>query len=368
MKIAYITRARMPTEKAHGLQIAKMCEAYTKLGHDIELIVPYRRNHIKESVHDYYGLTADFPVRTISIPDTILFSRWLPSVAFWLQALLFLFTLSIKNPIQKDTLVMTRSFDVAWWYTLRGYTVVCELHEWPRARAWFSVFLLKNVKYLVSNSKGIAEEISKYDLHALVAPNGVDLEALKPTVSREEMRKQHNIEASAFVSMYIGALEDWKGYMTLLEASRELESVTVVIVGGKEDHIKVLQEKYPRVRFLGTKPYRDIGNYQGMADVLIIPNDPKFPEAQKYTSPIKLFAHLAGGVPIVVTDLTTIRDIVSEEEVFFFDGSADSLAQVIGEIQKNQAEANRRAENASKKALRYTWTSRAENIIASIIS
>lgn len=353
----------MPTEKAHGLQIAKMCEAYTKLGHDIELIVPYRHNQISESVYDYYGLTADFPVRTISIPDTILFSKWLPSIAYWLQAFLFLVRLSIKNPIQKDTLVMTRSFDVAWWYTLGGYTVVCELHEWPRARAWFSVFLLKHVKHLVSNSKGIAEEISKYNLHALVAPNGVDLEALKPTVSREEMRKQHNIEASAFVPMYIGALEDWKGYMTFLEASRKIESATFVVVGGKEDHIKALEEKYPKVRFLGTKPYRDIGNYQGMADVLVIPNDPKFVEAQQYTSPIKLFAHLAGGVPIVVTDLPTIRDIVSEEEVFFFDGSADSLVQVIAEIQKNQTEANRRAENASKKALRYTWTSRAENII-----
>lgn len=356
----------MPTEKAHGLQIAKMCEAYTKLGHDIELIVPYRRNNIRETVHDYYGLTADFPVRTISIPDTILFSKWLPSIAFWLQAFLFLVRLSIKNPIQKDTLVMTRSFDVAWWYTLRGYTVVCELHEWPRARAWFSVFLLRSVKHLVSNSKGIAEEISKYNLHALVAPNGVDLEALKPTVSREEMRKQHNIEASAFVSMYIGALEDWKGYVTFLEASRKIESTTFVVVGGKEDHIKALEEKYPRVRFLGTKPYRDIGNYQGMADVLVIPNDPKFTSAQQYTSPIKLFAHLAGGVPIVVTDLPTIRDIVSEEEVFFFDGSPDSLAQVISEVQNNQAEAKRRVGNAKILIQKYTWDMRAQNILENI--
>jgi glycosyltransferase involved in cell wall biosynthesis len=329
MKIAYITRARMPTEKAHGLQIAKMCEAYAKLGHDIELIVPYRRNHISESARDYYGLTTSFPVRTISIPDTILFSKWIPRVAFWLQAMLFLVRLSIKNSIQKDTLVMTRSLDVAWWYTLRGYTVVCEVHEWPRERAWFSAYLLRRVKYLISNSKGLAEELSKHKLCAFVAPNGVDLDALKPTIGREEMRRRNNIEESAFVSMYIGALEDWKGYMTFLEASSKNESVTFVVVGGKEDHIKTLEEKYPRVHFLGTKPYRDIGNYQGMADVLVIPNDPTFTEAQQYTSPIKLFAHLAGGVPIVVTDLPTIRDIVSEAEVFFFDGRADSLVQVI---------------------------------------
>lgn len=356
----------MPTEKAHGLQIAKMCEAYVKLGHDIELIVPFRRNSITETVGGYYGLTVDFPVRTISIPDTILFSRWVPSLAYWLQAVLFLIRLSIKNTIQKDTLIMTRSSDVAWWYTLRGYTVMCEVHEWPRARAWFSAYLLKKVKYLVTNSKGLAEELLKHNLSAFVAPNGVDLESLKPTMGREEMRKQNNIEESAFVAMYIGALEDWKGYMTFLEASSKNESVTFVVVGGKEDHIKTLQEKYPKVRFLGTKPYRDIGNYQGMADVLVIPNDPKFTEAQQYTSPIKLFAHLAGGVPIVVTDLPTIRDIVSEEEVFFFDGSIDSLSQVIEEVKKDKGEAKCRAEYACKKARMYTWTRRVENIISII--
>ena len=366
MKIAYITRARMPTEKAHGLQIAKMCEAYVKLGHDIELIVPFRRNSITETVSGYYGLTVDFPIRTISIPDTILFSRRVPSLAYWLQAVLFLLRLS-AHTIAKDTLIMTRSFDVAWWYTLRGYQVVCELHEWPRSHRWFSVFLLKKVQHLVCNSKGLAEEISKHGLmRPLVAPNGVDLDALKPTVSKTEMRTQCGIRGDEFVAMYIGALEDWKGYMTFLEASRKNESVTFVVVGGKEDHIKTLQEKYPKVRFLGTKPYRDIGNYQGMADVLVIPNDPAFTEAQQYTSPIKLFAHLASGVPIVVTDLKTIRDIVNEDEVFFFDGRADSLVQVIGEIQKNQAGAKCRAENASKKALMYTWTSRAENIIGTI--
>lgn len=367
MKIAYITRARMPTEKAHGLQIAKMCEAYAKLGHNIELIVPYRRNSITESVHDYYGLATSLPVRTISIPDTILFSKWIPRVAFWLQAVFFLVRLSIENSIPKDTLIMTRSSDVAWWYTLRGYTVMCEVHEWPRERAWFSAYLLKRVKYLISNSKGLAEELSKHNLHAFVAPNGVDLDALKPTVSREGMRRQNNIEESAFVSMYIGALEDWKGYMTFLEASRKMEPVTFVVVGGKEDHVKALKEKYPRVHFLGTKPYRDIGNYQGMADVLVIPNDPAFTEAQQYTSPIKLFAHLAGGVPIVVTDLSTIRDIVSEAEVFFFDGGVDALVQAINEVQNNQDEANRRAVSAKKLIQKYTWNTRAQNILKNIL-
>ena len=42
MKIYYVANARMPTEKAHGIQIAKMCEALIEAGAKVELIVPRR--------------------------------------------------------------------------------------------------------------------------------------------------------------------------------------------------------------------------------------------------------------------------------------------------------------------------------------
>ena len=47
MKILYIANIRLPTEKAHGIQIMKMCEAFADIGHKVELIVPWRFNFIK---------------------------------------------------------------------------------------------------------------------------------------------------------------------------------------------------------------------------------------------------------------------------------------------------------------------------------
>ena len=38
MKIKYITNARIPTEKAHGYQICKMCEEFGRVGVEVELI------------------------------------------------------------------------------------------------------------------------------------------------------------------------------------------------------------------------------------------------------------------------------------------------------------------------------------------
>ena len=38
----YIANVRMPTEKAHGIQVAKMCEAFASFGAAVTLVLPKR--------------------------------------------------------------------------------------------------------------------------------------------------------------------------------------------------------------------------------------------------------------------------------------------------------------------------------------
>jgi len=50
-KLIYIANARMPTEKAHGIQIMKMCEAFIDVESGVELVIPkglteLGRNHL----------------------------------------------------------------------------------------------------------------------------------------------------------------------------------------------------------------------------------------------------------------------------------------------------------------------------------
>lgn len=41
-ELLYIANYRMPTERTHGLQVAKMCEAFAAEGIDVTLLVPRR--------------------------------------------------------------------------------------------------------------------------------------------------------------------------------------------------------------------------------------------------------------------------------------------------------------------------------------
>ena len=62
MKIYYIANARMPTEKAHGIQIIYMCKAFADAGMDVELVIPRRLNPIKDDPFDYYGVKRNFRI------------------------------------------------------------------------------------------------------------------------------------------------------------------------------------------------------------------------------------------------------------------------------------------------------------------
>ena len=46
MKILYLANLRLPTEKAYGIQIAKMCEAFADSGQEVLLFYPHRQNPV----------------------------------------------------------------------------------------------------------------------------------------------------------------------------------------------------------------------------------------------------------------------------------------------------------------------------------
>lgn len=59
----YIVNARMPSDKAHAIQIANMCAAFIEIGVDLKLVVPNRPNlHEGKNIKEYYDLRVDIPV------------------------------------------------------------------------------------------------------------------------------------------------------------------------------------------------------------------------------------------------------------------------------------------------------------------
>ena len=91
----------MPTEKAHGIQIAKMCSAFIDLANQVELVLPKRTNKIKEDIFSYYGVEKKFQVKKISCIDLVPYDKYLGNLAFWISQLTFGFHFSFICYLKK---------------------------------------------------------------------------------------------------------------------------------------------------------------------------------------------------------------------------------------------------------------------------
>ncbi len=365
MKIIYLSNMRLPTERAHGVQVMEMCAAFKRTGAEIELVIPVRRTHIKEDPFVFYDISPVFSIRRVFSLDWVRFGR----IGFLLQSLSF--------GISSALYVMRTGADV----------VYCR-DEWPlfflsffRKNLFFEAhdgrinvivrYMLRRVAGVVTISEGLKHFYISHNIpeeKISVAHDGVDVTKFAVSISKEKAREALGLPQDKKIIMYVGSLEEWKGYRTLLDASSRLSSDTVVvIIGGKQEEVRVLEKKYPYVFFLGARPYRELAEHQRAADVLVVPNTAHSPLSRDFTSPLKVFAHMASTVPILTSDLPSLREVLSKNNaVLVTPDDSDALAQAITGILQSPDRAAIIARQALLDVEKYSWQHRAENIIKEI--
>ena len=140
-------------------------------------------------------------------------------------------------------------------------------------------------------------------------------------------------------------------------------------MGGDEASIikykkKIKKEEQKSIIFMGRKKHAEIPFYLKMADVLVLPNTAKERISNLHTSPIKLFEYMASGKPIIASSIPSIRQVVTDKEVKFFE--ADNEADLANKLKLLLSDDFNLAEltlNAKMKANDFDWKKRAEKII-----
>ncbi|MDE2021763.1 MAG: glycosyltransferase family 4 protein, partial [Patescibacteria group bacterium] len=140
-----------------------------------------------------------------------------------------------------------------------------------------------------------------------------------------------------------------------------------VFVGGTENDTKAFREKYAfvkNIRVIGKRPHAEIPLYLRAADILVLPNSGKEDLSRLYTSPLKLFEYMASGVPIIASDLPSIREILDESLAYFFTpDDHESLSRAINKVFQNYEEAKGKGASARVVAEKYSWEKRARGIL-----
>lgn len=381
----YVLNSRMPTEKAHGSQIAAMCNEFARLGIAVELWAPVRENPIKTDLYAYYGIPRSFGFRRIRTRRCIL-RNFFPKFAFYVDGLWFLVALfDIRIP--RDTIVYTRKPEIVWLLKLKGNKVVYECHEWFAHYGRVKFFLMRGAYRLVATNRFIAEEFVRRGFpkeQTIIAPNGVDTATFAINVSKGEAAKKLGLLEtipdilSKRVLMYTGKLttmgED-KGVADILRAIQLMRdpNTLFVSVGGSETENRTYEKLAHelaldrQVRFFGNQSKQRLALFQRVADVLLMPF-PRKAHYEYFMSPLKTFEYMASGRPIVASDLPSIREVLTEHTaVFCRPDDPTSIARSL-EVLKDERLARSLGENARKVAEGYSWSSRAWVLVQSMYS
>ena len=398
MKIFYVTNARLPTEKAHGLATIKLCEAFAKEGIEVTVFCPWRVNPVrgkpppaaaapsvrasngvnplKQDLYGYYRVQRNFKVCFLPSFDFL----WLgfgKRFFFLLQlfsfsniaAIWLFFRYGISGQL-RNTVIFSHDHIPLFFVSFFASKIFYDIHHYPEDTLLYRRVLERAIGIGVQTRWKIQKLHEDFGVPAekiVYWPNGTDIERFDIRPSVKEARAQLNLPQDKRVVLYTGSLQRWKGVEILLEASQFLSpEVVVYIVGGSEEEIqkfKIQNSKF-KIRFVGHRPWAEIPLWLKAADVLVLPNTGRMRVSQYYTSPMKLFEYMASGRPIVASDIPSIREIVDETMVFFATADdPESFAQVIQQTLNRPGEARSRVEKSLAEVKKYTWDNRATRLL-----
>lgn len=383
-KLLYLANARMPTEKAHGLQIAQMCEALGQVGFEVSLVVPARRNfpelqHV--NVWDYYGVDENFSFYRLwcldfmgYIPSRLAFMLY--SVTFYLSVLFWLLgrtgTLYSRDPFLLWVL--------SWLYPQRRK--IYEAHGLNRSSIGQRIQrrVTHQVDLAVAVTGYLAERLKEYNPQKIIVEHdGIQAKRFENMPSMEKARNQLNIDQDAFVIGYVGRLHTMgmdKGLGTLIQACAQAHqkkpdfSGELLIVGGPEEGLEILRKQWKSYQLdseglhaVGQVPAADVPLYLAACDVLVM-SHPWTEFFAYYTSPLKLFEYMAAGRAILTTDMPVFREVLSEGETAIFVPPSDpkAMAEALMALFSDVELRRGLGEQAQAAVKHYTWQARAERI------
>lgn len=380
MKLLYFANIRIPTEKAHGQQIIKMCELFALKKIEVELLVPTRLNqeYKKVDIFTHYKINKIFVLKKIITIDPRIILKIIPNYYIKFQLLFFnisLFFWFIFNKRNGEEIFYTRDEYLLPLLNLFSKKVIWEAHSLPRNIKFYLPYLKKSYRFVV-----LTEQIKKDLINLgvlsekiLVASDAVDLKIFDINIDKTEARKILLLPQDKIILGYTGSLQTKgmdKGVKDILKSLTYLpKEILFVAVGGAKQDVNEYKEKaknlgvQQQVLFIEKISQSDLAIYQKAFDILLMP----FPNKKHYAyymSALKMFEYMSSQRPIIASDLPSIREVLNENNAIFCEpDNAKDLAHRIIKLIDNPSLEDKISQQAYTDIKKYTWEKRVNNII-----
>ena len=391
MNILYISSARIPTEKAHGYQTMKMCEALNDR-HEVLLLAPARKRVEvptgAEDIYSYYSVRRRFKIKSLPSLDLPILRKISARLRFLTHVTTHSLLVAIWVVNHKKVFDVVYSRDPVSLFLLRRLSkfrglldlpLIHESHVFPGERNARTT-LAKELDGLVVVTEGIKEKYVQAgveEARVLVDPDAVDLEQFDIPQTLEEARKKLGIGVNLKMVSFVGSFHTMgmeKGIPEIIESSKSLlerfSDLYFYFVGGPLDREPgyrrmIDRDNLPQERFVFLKrqPLGDVPLWMKASDILLMPH-PRNTFYSFYVSPLKMFEYMASKRPIVASKLPAIEEILADGRNALLGeaGNATAIAENVKALLSDPGIGERLAAQAFRDVQRHTWTKRAHRI------
>lgn len=215
-------------------------------------------------------------------------------------------------------------------------------------------YFLKNSKIVMATADALVDDAKKFAKNIIQIPNAANYEDFhlkKAPVAPRDL--QPILKKKRPIIGFYGALFKWFDYDLLKKLANNNPEWEFVLVG--PDYDRSLHghdlDTFKNIHWLGIKKHEELSVYLYYFDVAIIPFI--VDRVTSATSPVKIFEYMAGGKPIVATDL---RECHKYKCIFIGENHADFESQIKKAIIEGKKAGYQRLED--KEAKENTWENR----------
>ncbi|MEM7100812.1 MAG: glycosyltransferase family 4 protein [Pseudomonadota bacterium] len=364
MNLLYLSDSYIPSSMANSVHVMKMCNAFANGGHDITLSC-YIESDDQESIFVAYEAS----------PQIKLFDIGTTGVAGLRRIFRTFVYRKIAASNRRFDLIYSRDIYSLIGALSSGIPCIFEAHTPPRTRldhhAFHYVSKHRSFARLVVITQALKDAfLEQYDYltpeQIVVAHDGADLP--NPDVKSANLGRDNVPQLG-----YVGSLKPGKGAEIVCELAGSLPEYDFHIVGGEVHQVDALRDAYPHTNLTlhGHVSHAEVNKYLKALDVALFPMQSSVivsggTDIAKWTSPLKLFEYMAAGKPIVASDFSVIREILTSETNALLVPATDMQQWQLA-IQKlcgSDALSKKLGTQAHHDlSSRYTWQVRSANVI-----
>jgi glycosyltransferase involved in cell wall biosynthesis len=258
--------------------------------------------------------------------------------------------LALRAHLRRPLVYEVRGFlETAW----TSDPTIAESAEWTRRRYATEARVMAAADAITTLSDAMRDEIVAKGIppdRIVVVPNGIDPDEFTPMEPDPDLRRRYGLE-DRWVFGYVSSMDHRReGHELLIDAASRMvragRRVTCILVGDGTlraglEASAVATAPPGAVIFTGRVPYDGVRAHLSLFDAFVVPRLPD--RAARFVTPLKPYEAMAMALPLVVSDLPALSEIVGADErgLVFPTADAAALAAALERLMDDRASGRR---------------------------